>query len=110
LTFTIAHSGVLADFLTNGGTGGVPSGVQLKFEFLIMRSGGAIHGWANPFASTGNPEGIANTTTSHLAGVTTVTCTLATTPRVAIDDIVVVRVFVANTYSNRIQNMGITNI
>lgn len=110
LTFTIAHSGVLADFLTNGGTGGVPSGDQIKVEFLIMRSGGAIHGWANPFASSGNPEGIANTSATHSAGVTTVSCTLATTPRVAINDIVIVRVFVSSTYTNRMQNMAITNI
>ena len=110
LTFTIAHTGVLADFLTSGGTGGVPAGNQIKVEFLIMRSGGAIHGWANPFASAGNPEGIANTSSSHSVGVTTVSCTLATTPRVAIGDIVVLRVFVASTYANRMQNMAITNI
>lgn len=110
LTFTITHTGTGSDFLTNGGTGGTASGNNLKFEFLIMRSGGAIHGWANPFASSGNPEGIANTSISHSAGVTTVTCTLATTPRVAINDIVVVRVFAASGYTNRIQNMAITNI
>ena len=110
LTFTITHTGTSSDFLTNGGTGGVPSSNNIKFEFLIMRSGGAIHGWANPFASSGNPEGIANTSISHAAGVTTVSCTLATTPRVAINDIVIVRIFVASSYSNRIQNMAITNI
>jgi hypothetical protein len=110
LTFTIAHTGVLADFLTNGGTGGVPASNQIKFEFLIMRSGGAIHGWANPFAPSGNPEGIANTSSSHSAGVTTVSCTLATTPRVAINDIVVVRILTSSVYSNRISNEAITNI
>jgi hypothetical protein len=110
LTFTVSHSGVLADFLTVGGTGGTPAGNQIKFEFLIMRSGGAIHGWANPFASSGNPEGIANTSSSHAFGVTTVSCTLATTPRVAINDIVIVRIFTASGYTNRITNMAITNI
>ncbi len=110
LTFAISHTGVLADFLTNGGTGGVPAGNQLKVEFLIKRSGGATHGWANPFASTGNPEGIAVTSAVHSLGVTTVTCTLATTPRVALNDIVIVRIFTANGYSNRILNLANTNI
>lgn len=110
LTFTIAHTGVLADFLTAGGTGGTPAGNQIKVEFLIMRSGGAIHGWANPFAASGNPEGIANTSSSHSLGVTTVSCTLATTPRVALGDIVIVRMFTSSGYTNRISNAAITNI
>jgi hypothetical protein len=110
LTFTIAHNGTSSNFLTAGGTAGTPSGNNIKLEFLIMRSGGAIHGWANPFASSGNPEGITNTSVSHSAGVTTVTCTLATTPRVALNDIVVVRIFASTGFTNRIQNMAITNI
>lgn len=110
LTFSITNTGLSSDFLTNGGTGGVPSGNSVKLEFLIMRSGGAIHGWANPFASSGNPEGIANTSISSSFGLVTVSCTLATTPRVAINDIVVVRIFTSSGYTNRIQNLAITNI
>jgi len=111
LTFTITHSGAAGDFLTNGGTGGVPpTANNIKVEFLIMRSGGAIHGWANPFAPSGNPEGIANTSTSQVGNLMTVSCTLATTPRVAINDIVVVRIFTSSSYSNRILNLAVTNI
>lgn len=110
LTFTITHTGIASDFLTNGGTGGVPSGNNIKVEFLIMRADTTIYGWANPFASTGNPSGIANTSTSQVGNLMTVSCTLSTTPRVANGDIVVVRVFAASGYSNRIQNLAITNI
>jgi hypothetical protein len=110
LTFTITHTGVASDFLTNGGTGGVPAGNNIKFEFLIMRADTTIYGWANPFASTGNPFGIANTSTSQVGSTMTVSCTLSTTPRVASGDIVVVRIFAASGYTNRIQNLAITNI
>jgi hypothetical protein len=110
LTFNITHTGTNTDFLTNGSTGGTVSSNNLKFEFLIMRSGGAIHGWSNPFASSGNPDGIANTASSHSAGVTTVSCTLSTIPRVALNDIVIVRIITSSSYSNRIQNLAITNI
>ena len=110
LTFEITHTGSESDFLTNGGTAGTPSSDQVKFEFLIKRSGGATHGWANPFAPSGNPEGIANTLVQTTGSVTTVSCTLSTTPRVAVNDIIIVRLFVASTYSNRISNIAITNI
>jgi hypothetical protein len=110
LTFTIDHTGTSGNFLTDGGTGGTASGNNIKFEFLIMRSGGAIHGWANPFASIGNPEGIANTSTSQVGTVMTVSCTLSTVPRVANGDIVVVRCFAAAAWTNRISNIAITNI
>lgn len=110
LTFEIAHDGDENSFLTNGGIGGTPTGNQIKLEFAIKRSGGATHGWANPFASSNNPEGIAKTSVSHSAGVTTISCTLSTTPRVAINDIVVVRLFVADTYSEKISRITITNI
>jgi len=110
LTFTIDHTGSSGDFLTNGGTGGTAAGNSIKVEFLIMRSGGAIHGWANPFASSGNPEGIANTSTSQAGTVMTVTCTLSTTPRVATGDIVIVRTFHASGYTNRIRTLSVTNI
>lgn len=110
LTFDITHTGLGTDFLTNGGVAGTPSGNNIKFEFLIMRSGGAIHGWANPFAPSGNPEGISNISVVHGGGITTVTCTLATTPRVAINDIVIVRIFGASGYTNRILNLAVTNI
>lgn len=110
LTFTIDHTGSSSDFLTNGGTGGTASVNNIKLEFLIMRSGGQIHGWANPFASSGNPEGIANTSVSHVGTVTTVTCTLSTVPRVASGDFVIVRTFHASGYTNRLRTLSITNI
>ena len=110
LTFEIVHTGNASSFLTDGGTGGTPTANLIKFEFLIKRVGGATHGWANPFASSGNPEGIANTSVSHSLGKTTVSCTLSTTPRVGDNDIVVVRLFVADGYSDRISNIEITNI
>jgi hypothetical protein len=110
LTFEITHSGSASDFLTNGGTGGVPSGNNIKVEFLIMRADASIYGWANPFASTGNPFGISVTSTSQSGNLMTVTCTLSTTPRVAINDIVVMRIFTASGYTNRILNLAITNI
>jgi hypothetical protein len=110
LTFEITHTGSASDFLTNGGTGGVPSGNNIKVEFLIMRADASIYGWANPFASTGNPFGISVTSTSQSGNLMTVTCTLSTTPRVAINDIVVMRIFTASGYTNRILNLAITNI
>lgn len=110
LTFTISHTGTDDHFLTDGGTGGVPSGDEIKFEFLIKRAGGSTHGWANPFAPTGNPEGIANISKSHAGGTTTVTCTLSTTPRVGSTDVVIVRLFVGSDYENRISNISINNI
>lgn len=110
LTFAITHTGIASDFLTNGGTGGVPSGNNIKVEFLIMRSDTTIYGWANPFASSGNPFGISNTSTSQVGSVMTVTCTLSTTPRVGLGDIVIVRIYVASSYSNRIQHLSVTNI
>lgn len=110
LTFRIDHTGTDANFLTNGGTDGTPSSNNIKFEFLIKRAGGSTHGWANPFAPTGNPEGIANIAKSHAAGTTTVTCTLSTTPRVGNTDIVIVRLFVGSSFANRISNISITNI
>lgn len=110
LTFVITHTGIASDFLTNGGTGGVPSGNNIKVEFLIMRSDTTIYGWANPFASSGNPFGIANTSASQVGNVITVSCTLSTTPRVGINDIVVLRVYASSGYTNRIQHLAITNI
>lgn len=110
LTFAITHTGIASDFLTNGGTGGVPSGNNIKVEFLIMRSDTTIYGWANPFASSGNPFGIANTSTNQVGNVMTVSCTLSTTPRVGLNDIVVVRIFAASGYTNRIQHISVTNI
>ncbi|NJO62871.1 MAG: hypothetical protein HC836_33015 [Richelia sp. RM2_1_2] len=110
LTFTFTNTGVLANFLTDGGTGGTPTGDNIKVEFLIKRANGSTHGWANPFASSGNPEGIAVTSASHSLGVTTVSCTLSTTPRVANTDIVIVRIFAANSWSRIITNITISNI
>jgi hypothetical protein len=110
ITITIDHTGTSTDFLTNGGTGGSPSGNNIKLEFLIMRSNGEIHGWANPFASTGNPEGIANLTIGQAGSITTVSATLSTVPRIGIGDIVVVRIFAASGYTNRINTLSITNI
>lgn len=110
ITITIDHTGTSTDFLTNGGTGGSPSGNNIKLEFLIMRSNGEIHGWANPFASTGNPEGIANLTIGQAGNITTVSATLSTVPRIGIGDFVIVRVFAASGYTNRINTLSITNI
>jgi hypothetical protein len=114
LSFRITHNGNVSNFLTDGGDSGTPTGNNIKFEFLIKRANGNTHGWANPFASLGNPEGIAGTSASHSGGVTTVTCTLSTNPRVANTDIVIVRVKVGSGYAananNRISNIEITNI
>lgn len=110
LTFTITHTGTNTDFLTNGGTGGTPTSNNVKVEFLIMRSNGLIHGWANPFASTGNPQGISNTLISQAGNVTTVSCTLSTVPRVALSDIIILRTYHSSSYTNRVQNISVTNI
>jgi hypothetical protein len=110
VSINILTTGTVSSFLTNGGTGGSPSGNFIKLEFLIMRSNGEIHGWFNPFASSGNPEGVANTSATAIAGGVNVTCTLSTTPRIGNGDIVVIRVFAASGWTNRISNISITNI
>ena len=110
LTLDILHTGSNSSFLTNGGTGGVPSGNFIKVEVMIKRAGGATHGWFNPFAPTGNPEGVANTLVSSIAGGTSVTCTLSTVPRIGNGDIVIVRIYGSNTWTNRISNINVVNI
>lgn len=110
LRFEITNTGNLSNFMTDGGIGGTPSVNNIKVEFLIKRSGGQTHGWANPFASLGNPEGIANTYSNHSGNVTTVECTLATIPRVGNGDIIIARIFTSNIWSNTISNIQITNI
>lgn len=108
LTLDIFHTGSVS-FLTNGGTTGTINGNNIKVECLIKRSGGSTHGYFNPFASTGNSEGIANTAITSIAGGTRVSCTLSTIPRVGNGDIVIVRVR-ANGWTGVIQNIQITNI
>lgn len=110
LTLEFLHTGSNSSFLTNGGTGGVPSGNFIKIEVMIKRAGGQTHGWFNPFASTGNPEGVANTSVSSIAGGTSVTCTLSTVPRIGNGDIVIVRVYAASGFTNRISNINVVNI
>lgn len=110
LTLEFLHTGSNSSFLTNGGTGGVPSGNFVKVEVMIKRSGGQTHGWFNPFAPTGNPEGVANTSVSTIAGGTSVTCTLSTVPRIGNGDIVIVRVYAASGFTNRISNINVVNI
>ena len=110
LTIQILHTGNNSSFLTNGGTDGVPSGNFIKVECLIMKSTGAIYGWFNPFASAGNPNGIANTDISSIAGGTSVTCTLSTTPRIDNNDIIVFRVYCSSGWVNRISNINVINI
>lgn len=110
LTIEFTHTGTDSNFLTNGGTSGTPSSNDIKVEFLIKRTDNTTHGWANPFAQTGNPEGISRTSLSHVGGITTVTCTLATIPRISNNDIVLLRIFTSQTWSNRISNIEITNI
>lgn len=110
LTVEILHTGVDSDFMVNGGTGGVPSGDQIKMEAIIRRSNGSIHGPFNPFGSTGNPEGVTNILIETIAGGTRVHCTLATTPRIGNNDIIVLSVRAAATWSNRISEIEITNI
>jgi hypothetical protein len=108
LTIDILHD-LSTSFLTNGGTGGTITGNNIKVECLIKRSGGATHGYFNPFATTGNPEGIANTSIGSITGGTRVTCTLSTIPRVGNGDIVIFRVR-ANGWTGVISNVQITNI
>lgn len=111
LTFEIDHTGTdETDFLTDGGTGGTVSANLMKLEFCIRRADNSIHDWANPFASSGNPEGIAVTSASHGGGTTTVSCTLSTTPRVGNTDIVVVRLITSSSWANRLTRLAITNI
>jgi len=108
LTIDILHNSSVA-FLTNGGTGGTISGNNIKVECLIKRIGGSTHGYFNPFASSGNPEGIANTAITTIAGGTRVTCTLSTIPRIGNGDIVIFRTR-ANGWTGVISNVQITNI
>lgn len=110
LTIEFLHTGSNSSFLTNGGTGGTATGNFIKVEVMIKRSGGATHGWFNPFASTGNPEGVANTAISTIAGGTSVSCTLSTTPRIGNGDFVIVRVYAASGWTNRISNINVVNI
>jgi hypothetical protein len=110
VTFNILHTGSNSSFLTNGGTGGTPTGNFIKFEFMIKRVGGQTHGWFNPFATTGNGEGVANTSISSIGGGTSVSCTLSTVPRIGNGDVVLVRVIAASGWTNRISNISITNI
>lgn len=110
LTIEFLHTGTNSSFLTDGGTGGVPSGNFIKVEVIIKRAGGQTHGWFNPFAPTGNPEGVANTSVSTIAGGTSVTCTLSTVPRIGNGDIVIVRIYTASGFTNRISNINIFNI
>lgn len=109
LTFNILYNGSTA-FLTNGGTGGTISGNNIKIECMIKRSGGASHGYFNPFASAGNPEGITNTAITPIAGGTSVSCTLSTIPRVGNGDIVIFRIRAASGWADAIQNVQVTNI
>jgi hypothetical protein len=110
LTIEFLHTGTNSSFLTNGATGGTASGNFIKVECLIKRSGGATHGWFNPFAAVNNPEGIANTTIATIAGGTSVTCTLSTVPRIGNGDILIVRVYAASGWTNRISNINVVNI
>lgn len=110
LTINFLHTGSNSSFLPDGGIGGTPTGNFIKVECMIKRSGGATHGWFNPFASVGNPEGIANTAISTIAGGTSVSCTLSTVPRVGNGDLVIIRIFAASGWTNRISNIAITNI
>ncbi len=110
LTIEFLHTGSNSSFLTDGGIGGTPTGNFIKVEVMIKRVGGSTHGWFNPFASTGNPEGIANTALSTIVGGTSVSCTLSTVPRIGDTDIVIVRVLTASGWTNRISNINIVNI
>lgn len=110
LTIEFLHTGTNSSFLLDGGTGGVPNANFIKVECIIKRSGGATHGWFNPFANTGNPEGIANTAISTIAGGTSVTCSLSTVPRIGNGDILIVRIKAASGWTNRISNINVVNI
>jgi hypothetical protein len=110
LTIDILHTGSNGDFLTNGATGGTPSANSIKLECLIKRSSGTNHGYFNPFASVGNAEGIANTSITTIAGGTRVVCTLSTVPRVALGDLVFVKIRAAAAWANRIQSIQMVNI
>lgn len=107
LTIEFLHTGSNSSFLTDFSA---PSSNFIRVECMIKRAGGATHGWFNPFASTGNPEGIANTAISTIAGGTSVSCTLSTVPRIGDTDIVVVRIYAAASWTNRISNINVVNI
>lgn len=107
LTIEFLHTGSNSSFITDFTT---PSSNFIRVECMIKRSGGATHGWFNPFASIGNPEGIANTAISTIAGGTSVTCTLSTVPRIGNGDIVVMRIYAAAAWTNRISNINVVNI
>jgi hypothetical protein len=110
ITIDITNTGTDSDFLTDGGTGGTATGDTIKTEFIIIRSGDSIHGWANPFAPAGNPEGMDNQAVSHSGGTTSVTATLSTIPRIALGDYVIIKIRAASGWSNEITNIKITNI
>jgi hypothetical protein len=110
ITLAINHTGSANHFLTNPWTGGTVTGNTIKVEFLIMRASGLKHGWSNPFAFGGNPEGVQNITSIQSGTTMTVNCSLSTVPRIISGDIVVVRVFCASTYKNKITDIAVTNI
>jgi hypothetical protein len=107
LTIEFLHTGTNSSFLLDFST---PSSNFIRVEVMIKRSGGATHGWFNPFASIGNPEGIANTAISTIAGGTSVSCTLSTVPRIGNGDIVIVRIYASASWTNRISNINVVNI
>jgi len=110
LIIDILHSGSNSDFITIGGTGGTASVNNIKLECLIKRSVGSTHGIFNPFASTGNPEGIANTSIAAIPGGTRVICTLSTVPRIALGDLLFINIKASSGWTNRIQNISTINL
>ena len=111
ITLEVTHNGNASTFITTGSNlSPNPSGSQLLVEFAIVRGNDTNHGWYNPMASAGNSDGVANTSSSHSTGVTTIGATLSTTPRIGVNDYVLVRVTAPSTWTGYISNMEITNI
>lgn len=108
ISIAIAHTGAGGDFLTSG-TGGTPTGNQIRFEFLIVKTDNTKVGWSNPFDTSTDSFGVARTSLDTVGGVTTVQATLGSN-RIQDNDLVIIRLYVASTYSNRISNIEITNI
>lgn len=109
INIRITHTGTVSDFLT-GNVGGTPTGNQIRFEFLIIKTDNTKIGWTNPFNPSSDSFGIARLGNAQQNGsVTEVTATLGTN-RIDNNDLVILRMYFSSNYSNRISNIEITNI
>ena len=107
ITLNIGYTGSDSDFENT--YGGSPASNQIKVEFMIKRTGGTTRGWYNPFASSGNPDGVAKTSSTSNGTTVTVSATLSS-ERIGVNDVVLVKITANSTWSNYINSTSITNI